>query len=159
MEYYWYIVGEIEEGIEKEIRYFRMKRIVKVEILDEYFEYSEFRALYHTIKDVNKGMNAFYQPYKKSRKIKVIMPEWFEEHIKEVPYFNTWEKTGEVKIIEKARFLSYTIISTDEEYRDIIPAIQKYMPHIVVCNNKENQELIELMRIRSQKYARIFEGS
>lgn len=159
MEYYWYIVGEIEEGLEKEIRYFRMKKIVKVEILDEYFEYSEFRALYHTIKDANKGMNAFYQPYKKSRKIKVIMPEWFEEHIRDVPYFNTWEKTGEVKILEEERFLSYTIISTDEEYRDVIPAIQKYMPHIVVCNNKENQELIELMRIRSQMYARIFEGS
>jgi hypothetical protein len=52
----------------------------------------------------------------------VIIPEWFEKHI-----------------------------------RVVIPATQKYVPYIVVCKNKENQELIELMSIRTQKYTRIFE--
>lgn len=159
MEYYWYAVGEIETEDIKEIRYFRIKKIIEIETLDKYVTYSEFRTLYNKVKNIDKGMNAFYQPYKETKKIRVIIPEWFEEHIHDIPYFNTWENLGKAKKIEGTQYLTYHVISTDEEYRDIIPTIQKYMPHIVICNNEENEEIIKIMRQRSEEYARIFESS
>lgn len=156
LEYYWYVVGEIDVEGEKEIRHFRMKRITNIEPLDEYVDRTTFKSLYIKVRNTDKGMNAFYKPHNPVKKVRVIIPEWFEEHIQDIPYFSTWEKTNGFTDIEGIRYYTYEIQSTDEEYRDIIPTIQKYLPDIIVCDIERNREVIELMRQRSEKYANIF---
>ncbi|UFS62745.1 WYL domain-containing protein [Sulfurimonas sp. HSL-3221] len=160
MEYYWYLIGEFKTDSGKEIRYLAFRKIEKIEPINSYAKYSVLRELRHQVKDSNKGMNAFYKPYQKHKKVKVMIPEHFEEYIKSTPYFSTWKRATGSKIIEDKKYIFYNIITTDgDEYRDIIPTIQKYMPDVVVCNNDENQELIRIMRERSLMYAKLLEES
>lgn len=159
IEYYWYVVGQIDMDGEKEMRNFRLSRITQVEILEEFASDSEFRTLTQRIRKADRGMNAYYKPYEAVRKIQVMMPDWFEQHVQDIPYFTTWKRTGGFTQINGTCYMYYEIDSTDDEYRDVIPMIQKYMPEIIVRNTEKNQDLIYLMKERSEKYALLFNAS
>ena len=157
MEYYWYFIGEIENSKgEKTIRYFTASKVSNINITEVLYDESNYKKLLHSIKDIDKGMNAYYKPYQHVVKHDVMIEPSFEKYIKRAPYFSIWNKTSRTKKIGEKIYSIYTIDSTDNEYRDIIPTIQKYMPSVVVCNNKANEKLIATMRKRSEDYFAIY---
>lgn len=159
MEYYWYLIGEeCEDGV-KAIKYFTARNIVDVRLSSDEFDNASYKYLLGRVRNVEKGMNAFYEPYLESKKIEVLIPEWFAGYIESAPFFSLWNDTGRVKNIEDALYYIYTIDSTHPDYMDVIPTILKYMPNVIVVNNEENKKLIEKMKEASIMYAKILAAS
>lgn len=159
MEYYWYLIAEeCENGI-KLIKYFTARNIVDVRLLSDEFDNSAYKHLLGRVRNVEKGMNAFYEPFLAPTKIEVLIPEWFSGYIKSAPFFSLWNDTGRIKSIECNSYYIYTIDSTHPEYMDVIPTILKYMPNVVVVNNEVNKRLIEKMKESSIMYAKILAAS
>lgn len=159
MEYYWYLIGEESEDGIKVIKYFTARNIVNVRLLSDEFNNLAYKHLLGRVRNVEKGMNAFYEPFLVPIKIEVLIPEWFSGYIKSAPFFSLWNDTGRIKEIEDALYYIYTIDSTHPKYMDVIPTILKYMPNVVVVNNEANKRLIEMMKEASTMYAKILAAS
>lgn len=159
LEYYWYFLAEKRDESWEGIILFTVALIQDIEIIDEYFDRDKRNQLLHKTRGIEHGMNAFYKPHSGIENlVEVLVPKWYKTYLERAPFYGLWNiKT--TMIIDDEEYYIYTIVSTSPDYMDIIPTIQKNMPHMIVRNIPENQDLINLMREKSEKYAKIFRSS
>lgn len=166
IEYYWYLVA-IEQGKSQveDIRYYSLYNIESIEITDQICDPNMHRRFRREVRHTHLGMNAYYKPYLKTNSVFVLVPEGFCNYLERSPFFSLWERgpnpalrfktkelEGEKTIEVKHAYVHYSIPSTDEKYRDIIPAIQKYFPQIIVPDIKANQSLLNLLKEANKQY-------
>lgn len=166
IEYYWYFIA-IEKGKTTldDIRKYAFHNIVDLD-LNELVYNPKLQAHMRTkVKNIHLGMNAYYKPYNAIKTITLLVPEHFIHFIERSPYFTLWKiKKNEPSVVIKAalgeegfeqdiHYKKVSVPSTDDEYRDIIPSIQKYMPMLIVPDLPENKELILQLRQGSENYA------
>jgi len=152
LEYYWYLLGyeeshECEKGKSQIIKTFIMAKIHDFEILNEPFEYD----FTQTEKQLIHTMNAFFQPDKEALIVELLVEKWLDDYIVRAPYFSGWKNTEMIQELDDIKYYIYEIKSTDHPYyRDIIPAILRYMPHIRV---KDNETLVNAIFKHLENFA------
>lgn len=163
VEYYWYFIaipqGETDTN---SIRYYALYNIETLEISDQVYDSNMQRRYHNEVKNAHKGMNAYYKPYLKHKYITVLVPDNFMHYIKRSPYFLLFERKETPPIVfeieedgsKKYEYHAFAMPSTDEEYNDIIPTIQKYAPQIIVPDIEENKELLSFLSKRHDKHKR-----
>lgn len=166
MEYYWYLIA-IEKGKinPDDIRKYALHNIDNIELDEQVYNPKFQQDIRELVKDIHLGMNAFFKPYSEIKTVTLMIPESFIHFLERSPYFLLWEiKKNEPAVVIKTNFeegqpeqnTHYRKVvapSTDSEYRDIIPSIQKYMPLFIVPDLPENKELILHLRKGSESYA------
>lgn len=166
MEYYWYLIA-IEKGktTSDDIRKYALHNIETIELDEQVYNPKFQQDMHELVKDIHLGMNAFYKPYNAIKTVTLMIPESFINFIVRSPYFMLWKvKKNEPSVVIRGNFeegqpeqdihyIKMIVPSTDHEYRDIIPSIQKYMPMFIVPELPENKELILHLRKGSESYA------
>ncbi|MDD2267712.1 WYL domain-containing protein [Sulfuricurvum sp.] len=160
LEFYWYLVAEVHTEKWQGILTYTAALIEDIQITEELFDKTHRNSLMLKIRGIEQGMNAFYKPYGEIKnKIELLVPDNFNTFLERAPYFSLWEDTQMRVKINDEIWRIYAVISTDENYLDVIPTIQKYMPKIVVRDIPGNADLIAKMRKSSEEYAAVFTAS
>lgn len=143
LEYYWYLLGyeessESERATSQIVKTYTMAKIRNFGILNDTFQYDFTK----TQKQLIHTMNAFFQPEKEALTVELLVEHWLVDYIERAPYFSGWKNTKITYKLDDIEYYIYEVKSTDSKFRDITPAILRYMPHIRV---KENEKLIDII--------------
>lgn len=156
IEYYWYLVGINEIDVEKNlIKHLTVYHIEDIKLLDDIFTY-KFKL---DVNQIDHAMNAYHNPHKEKNHVELLVINWMVEYIKRASYFSGWIPTG--KMVPKKgkdphtgqdimeEYYVYKVISTNKDYLDIIPIIQKYIPYILI---KDDETLFEKIKSNLNNY-------
>lgn len=164
IEYYWYLIGISEIDLAKDqIKYFTIYHINDIKLLDDEYNYNFSKMRTERIDD---AMNAYYHPDQEKKYVDLLVINWMVEFIERASYFSGWKPTGEKVHVPKKdangnvmkdiheneivhTYYVYTVVSTHENYLDIIPILQKYIPYILI---KEDTALLEAIRSNLDAY-------
>jgi len=164
VEYYWYLIA-IEKGKteKQDIRHYALHYIEKIALNDLVFDPYFHQRMRNLVRQSHLGMNAYYKPYNDAKRVVIMIPEDFLHFLERSPFFKLWEigkqhDSVTIQVADEGEekeicFRKVHVPSTDAEYRDIIPTIQKYMPQFIVPDIQDNKELILHLRRGSENYA------
>lgn len=137
LEYYWYLFGYESQTEAKsetnKVKTYTIAKIESIEVLKETFKYDFSDAK----KELANAMNAYFDISEESMTIEVLVVSWFTQYIERAHYFSGWNFTGHIEKIDNQDYHVYEIKSTNKEYKDIIPTIFTYMPHIRIRNDED----------------------
>lgn len=167
IEYYWYLIYLPYGASEPQnMLYLALYKIQKILAGNPAIDPHTLTLCKSAVSDIDKGMNAFYKPYNVHTFVIVYVADHFVNYIVRAPFFflfepldsnnktisieESYEKDGEI-YTKKILYHQYRVPSTDEYYRDIIPTILRYMPHLIVPSIAGNENFLKYIHRTKDK--------
>ena len=141
LEGFWYLI--VYEPIDNKIKTFHLNTIKNIEVLNTHFSFDEEK-----INSFDNAISAYYKPNNAPILVQLFMDKEVSRYFMRKP-LNKSQRV--LKIYDDE---SCDIELTITEYMEIIPTIQRYIPHIGVI---EPQELKTKIRENIDLYRKIFE--
>ncbi|WP_457745485.1 helix-turn-helix transcriptional regulator [Sulfurimonas sp.] len=149
IEYYWYLVAADPQ--DNKVKSFRLSLIKNPDILIDSYEYD----FSNVDERLQLAMNAFVDYKAPYKYISVFVWERLVDHVDIASYFDAWKKLDETTTIGDKKFQKFEVVTTNPEFKDIIPTILKYLPNIIV---DEPQEIIEKIAEIVNEYQDIYKS-
>ena len=124
LEGFWYLI--IFEQIDNKIKTFHLNSIKNIEVLHEHFSFDEEK-----INSFDNAISAYYKPNNAPILVQLFMDKEVSRYFQRKP-LNKSQRV--LKIYDDE---SCDIELTITEYMEIIPTIQRYIPHIGVIEPEE----------------------
>ena len=141
LEGFWYLI--IFEPIDNKIKTFHLNTIKNIEVLNTHFSFDEEK-----INSFDNAISAYYKPNNAPILVQLFMDKEVSRYFQRKP-LNKSQRV--LKIYDDE---SCDIELTITEYMEIIPTIQRYIPHIGVI---EPQELKDRVKENIDLYLKRFE--
>lgn len=116
LEGYWYLLV-----FDKKVKTFHLNTIKDIEVLDETYEFDE-----NQIKKFDNAISAYFKAENKEILVQLHIDK------KVARYFERKPLSKKQRVLSKKDDLSIEIEILISDYMEIIPTIQRYMPHIKV---------------------------
>ena len=141
LEGFWYLI--VYEPIDNKIKTFHLNTIKNIEVLNTHFSFDEEK-----INSFDNAISAYYKPNNAPILVQLFMDKEVSRYFQRKP-LNKSQRV--LKIYDDE---SCDIELTITEYMEIIPTIQRYIPHIGVI---EPQELKDRVKENIDLYLKRFE--
>ena len=141
LEGFWYLI--IFEPIDNKIKTFHLNTIKNIEVLNAHFSFDEEK-----INSFDNAISAYYKPNNAPILVQLFMDKEVSRYFQRKP-LNKSQRV--LKIYDDE---SCDIELTITEYMEIIPTIQRYIPHIGVI---EPDELKDRVKENIDSYIKRFE--
>jgi predicted DNA-binding transcriptional regulator YafY len=141
LEGFWYLI--VYEPIDNKIKTFHLNTIKNIEVLNTHFSFDEEK-----INSFDNAISAYYKPNNAPILVQLFMDKEVSRYFQRKP-LNKSQRV--LKIYDDE---SCDIELTITEYMEIIPTIQRYIPHIGVI---EPQELKDRVKENIDSYLKRFE--
>lgn len=141
LEGFWYLI--VYEPIDNKIKTFHLNTIKNIEVLNTYFSFDEEK-----INSFDNAISAYYKPNNAPILVQLFMDKEVSRYFQRKP-LNKSQRV--LKIYDDE---SCDIELTITEYMEIIPTIQRYIPHIGVI---EPDELKDRVKENIDSYLKRFE--
>jgi predicted DNA-binding transcriptional regulator YafY len=141
LEGFWYLI--VYEPIDNKIKTFHLNTIKNIEVLNTHFSFDEEK-----INSFDNAISAYYKPNNEPILIQLFIDSKVSRYFQRKP-LNKSQRV--LKIYDDE---SCDIELTITEYMEIIPTIQRYIPHIGVI---EPQELKDRVKENIDSYLKRFE--
>ena len=130
LENFWYLINyDLEYN---EVRKYHLNSISSVKILDSKFEFDN-----DIIESFDNAINAYFKPDVEPFSIELFLDEEISKYFLRKPLNSTQ------RVIKTYEDGSCDIEIYITSYMEIIPIIQKYLPHIIVISPDELSEFIK----------------
>ena len=141
LEGFWYLI--IFEPIDNKIKTFHLNTIKNIEVLNTHFSFDEEK-----INSFDNAISAYYKPNNESILIQLFIDS------KVLRYFQRKPLNKSQRVLKIYDDESCDIELTITDYMEIIPTIQRYIPHISVI---EPDELKDRVKENIDLYLKRFE--
>jgi predicted DNA-binding transcriptional regulator YafY len=130
LEGYWYLV--IYNSHESLIKTFHLNSIKDIKITDKRYRFDE-----STVKRFDNAISAYYKPYNKTTVVELFVESDVSKYLLRKPINPTQ------RVIKKYQDGSIDIELQITDHMEIIPTIQRYIPHIAVISPTQLKDTIK----------------